>query len=48
MTKFMHQEVLRATEKAMVATQYVALSYEVFTLDNYLGCLSIAMVYKTK
>jgi hypothetical protein len=35
MVEFMCQEMLRATKKEMVVTQYVVLSYDkVFTLDN--------------
>jgi hypothetical protein len=35
MVKFMHQKVLRATKKVVVAVQYVAISCdEVSTLDN--------------
>jgi hypothetical protein len=35
MVEFMCQEMLRATKKEMVVTQYVAFSYDkVFTLDN--------------
>jgi hypothetical protein len=35
MVEFMHQEMLRATKKEMVVTQYVILSYDkVFTFDN--------------
>jgi hypothetical protein len=35
MVEFMHQKVLKATKKVVVAAQYVDVSYdEISTLDN--------------